>query len=68
MPAEGVLSATAIAPKGLDSDALSTSFYVMGLEGTRKYCELHPEVRAMLVVEKDDAPETIFINFNNLKE
>ena len=68
MPAEGVLSATAIAPKGLDSDALSTSFFILGIEGTRKYCELHPEVRAMLVVEKDDALETIFINFNNHKE
>lgn len=68
MPAEGVLSATALAPTGLDSDALSTSFYILGIEGTRKYCELHPEVRAMLVVEKDAAPETIFINFNNHKE
>ena len=68
MPAEGVLSATAIAPTGLESDALSTSFYVMGLEKTREYCELHSEVRAMLVVEKDDAPETIFINFDNHKE
>ncbi|HQN01799.1 MAG TPA: FAD:protein FMN transferase, partial [Candidatus Hydrogenedentes bacterium] len=68
MPAEGVLSATAIAPTGLESDALSTFFYILGPEGTRKYCESHPEVRAILVVEKDDAPETIFINFNNLKE
>jgi FAD:protein FMN transferase len=68
VPADEVLSATAIAPTGLDSDALSTAFYILGVEKTRKYCELHPEVRAMLVVEKDAAPETIYVNFNKQKE
>jgi len=68
MPAEEVLSATAIAPTAMESDALSTSFYIMGVEGVRKYCESHHDARAMLVVEKDDAPETVFINFNHTKQ
>ena len=65
MPAEGVLSVTAIAPTGVESDVLSTSFYILGLEATRSYCKLHPEVRAMFVMEQDDMPKTVFVNFKN---
>ncbi len=64
IPATGVLSATAIAPDGFGSDALSTAFYVMGLDATQRYCESYPDARAILVVETDGAPETIFINMN----
>ncbi len=64
MPTTGILSATAITPNGLESDVLSTAFYVMGLEATRDYCKSYPEVRAILVVETENAPETIFINMN----
>lgn len=48
-PAQGVLSAVAIAPTAAESDALSTAFSVMGVEATRAYCEAHPGVRALLV-------------------
>ena len=47
-PAEGILSATAIAPLAAEADALSTAFYVMGLEATREYCRRYPDVSALL--------------------
>ena len=47
-PAEGVLSATALAPTAAQADALATAFYVMGPEGTLDYCRRHPEVAALL--------------------
>lgn len=48
-PVEGMLSATAIAPTGKESDALSTSFFVMGVERTFEYCRARPQVRAILI-------------------
>ncbi len=58
-----VLSATAIAPTGAESDALSTAFFVMGMEKTREYCGKHPSVRAVLICDKNGAPVTAHINF-----
>jgi thiamine biosynthesis lipoprotein ApbE len=63
-----VLSATAIAPLAIDSDALSTAFFVLGLEGTRAYCRAHPEVRAIMVLEEDGRPTPVRINFEPNKE
>ncbi len=66
MPARSdVISATAIAPTGVESDALSTAFFVMGLEATRAYCKQHPHVRAILLIESGDAPETVYVNISN---
>lgn len=48
-PVEGMLSATAIAPTGMGSDALSTAFFVMGQEKTEAFCRAHPGIRAVLV-------------------
>jgi thiamine biosynthesis lipoprotein len=49
-PAEGVLSATALAPSAAWADGLSTAFYVLGPEGAWAYCREHPEVAALLIV------------------
>lgn len=49
-PAEGVLSATALASGAAWADGLSTAFYVLGPEGARAYCREHPEVAALLIV------------------
>jgi thiamine biosynthesis lipoprotein len=63
-PVEGMLSATAIAPNGTSSDALSTAFFVMGADETRDYCRAHPEVRAILVEASESGePEPLRINF-----
>ena len=49
MPAENVLSVTVLAPTAAEADALSTAFFVMGLEKTAEYCDTHPEIGVMLV-------------------
>jgi thiamine biosynthesis lipoprotein len=54
-PVEGMLSATAIAAIGVETDALSTAFFVMGEEKTRQYCRKHSGTRAILVPLASDA-------------
>lgn len=49
MPADGLLSVTVIAPTATEADALSTAFYVMGLDKALKYCDDHPEIGAVIV-------------------
>lgn len=48
-PAEGVLSATVIAPGAALADALSTAFYVMGPQPALDYCRTRPEIGAVLI-------------------
>ena len=50
-PAGAVLSSTVIAPTAAEADALSTAFYVGGIELARGYCESHPDVAAVLVTQ-----------------
>ena len=49
-PAQGVISASAIARSAADADALSTAFFVMGAEETRRFCEERPQYGAVLVL------------------
>lgn len=58
-PAEGVASATAVAPTAAEADALSTAFFILGLEKTRLYCSKHPDVGAIILVEGAEQPEVI---------
>lgn len=48
-PAEGVLSVSVLADTAAEADALSTAFYVMGIEATREYCARHPEIAAIML-------------------
>jgi thiamine biosynthesis lipoprotein len=48
-PAEGLYSATVIAPTAAEADALSTAFYVVGPDEVESYCASRPEVAALLV-------------------
>ena len=48
-PAEGILSATVVAPTAAVADALSTAFYVMGPHKALDYCQGRPEVATVLV-------------------
>ena len=48
-PVEGMLSVTVTAPTATEADALSTAFYVMGLEAAAEYCREHPQIGAILV-------------------
>jgi FAD:protein FMN transferase len=49
MPCEGMLSVTVLAPTAAEADALSTAFFVMGLEKARAYCDNRREIGAVLV-------------------
>ncbi|MBM4068402.1 MAG: FAD:protein FMN transferase [Planctomycetes bacterium] len=55
-PAEGVLSASATAPTAAEADALATAFFILGADGTREYCECHPEIGAVLMLEGESCP------------
>jgi thiamine biosynthesis lipoprotein len=46
-PVENMLSTTVLAATGTETDALSTSFFVLGVEGSRKYLATHPAVTAV---------------------
>ena len=60
-PAAGLASASVVAPTGAEADALSTAFYVGGVELARRYCAAHPEIGAILLPEGDDA-ELVVLN------
>ena len=49
MPAEGMLSVTVLAPTAAEADALSTAFFVMGLENARRYCDNRKQIGAVLI-------------------
>ncbi len=55
-PADGVLSASVVAPHAGDADALSTAFFVLGEEAVRRFCRAHRQIGAVLVL-----PEKILI-------
>jgi thiamine biosynthesis lipoprotein len=64
-PVVDTLSATAIAPSATLTDALSTSFLVLGLDGTRRYCESGDGVRAIVVPASTDRQISVeWIRFN----
>ncbi|MCE9531252.1 MAG: FAD:protein FMN transferase [Planctomycetes bacterium] len=55
-PAEGVQQVSVLAPTAAEADALSTAFFVMGLEATRQWCQTHPHVGAVILVDEVQAP------------
>jgi thiamine biosynthesis lipoprotein len=52
-PAEGLYSATVIAPTAAEAEGLSTAFYVMGPQEVGQYCATRPEIGALLVGPAD---------------
>ncbi len=66
-PAEEVLSATAIAPTAAEADALSTAFYVLGIEKAKAYCEQYPNISALLVTQKGASVELNPVNLQDEK-
>jgi thiamine biosynthesis lipoprotein len=66
-PAEQMLSATVIAPTAEQADALSTAFYVLGLEAAGHYCERHAEISALLITSATRAGD-IELHALNLPE
>jgi len=54
-PAEGMASATAIAPTAAEADALSTAFFILGVDAARAYCETHAGTAAVLLPDEPNA-------------
>ncbi|WP_146571807.1 FAD:protein FMN transferase [Botrimarina hoheduenensis] len=54
-PAEGLHSASVIAPTAAQADALSTACYILGVEGTAELCERRPDLCAVLLAPATDA-------------
>jgi thiamine biosynthesis lipoprotein len=48
-PAEEVLSVTVLAPTAARAEALSTAFFVLGVEKAREYCHNYSDVAALIV-------------------
>jgi len=56
-PAEGVATATVLAPTAAEADALATAFFVMGPKAVGEYCADHSEIAAVLVCPVDTDAE-----------
>jgi thiamine biosynthesis lipoprotein len=48
-PAEGMLSAVAVAATAAEADALATAFFILGVDKSRAFCENRPGVGALLI-------------------
>lgn len=55
-PAEGVASASVLAPTAAEADALSTAFFILGVDAAAQYCDSHPSIGAVLLREGDATP------------
>jgi thiamine biosynthesis lipoprotein len=58
-PASGIASASVLAPTAALADALSTAFFVGGVELARRYCDAHPGTGALLLPEGEDAEPVV---------
>jgi thiamine biosynthesis lipoprotein len=67
LPADGVLSATVIAPAAADADALATALYVLGPDGVDRVAPPGGPVAAILVLPAA-APGTIHMVLANLDD
>jgi len=65
-PAFGPASVTALAPTAAEADALSTAFYLLGLEASADYVRSHPGVAAVFVEEgrSDGSPRTTLLGLD----
>jgi len=54
-PAEGVASASVLAPTAAEADALATAFFILGVEKAKDYCAAHPEVSAILLPDGESS-------------
>jgi FAD:protein FMN transferase len=65
-PAEGIASASAIAPTAAEADALATAFYINGVEWTRSFIEKHPAISAVLLPAQDESVIVLGLNPSDL--
>lgn len=57
---DSLLSATVICADAWEADAMATAFMVMGLEGTRRYLETHPDrYKVFLIYARSDGSKIL---------
>jgi FAD:protein FMN transferase len=61
-PAEGIQQASVIAPTATEADALSTAFFVLGVEPTAEFCRSRPDIGVVLLPAGQDRPLTFNLN------
>ncbi len=49
-PADGVLSATVLAPTAAEADALATAFFILGPAETGEFCRTRPDLAVVFVL------------------
>jgi thiamine biosynthesis lipoprotein len=57
-PAEGIEQVSVIAPAAAEADALSTAFFVLGVEPTARFCRTRPDVGVVILPTGQDRPQT----------
>lgn len=57
-PATGMMSVTVICPSGAVADALATAMFVMGPDQSRRFCQTHREIAAILIFSDPDNGRT----------
>ncbi|HOB76401.1 MAG TPA: FAD:protein FMN transferase [Phycisphaerae bacterium] len=57
-PAGELGSVTVLAPDAATADALSTAFFVWGLDKTAEFCQNHRDVAALVVLNPEAAPRS----------
>lgn len=62
-PADGLLSATVVAPNALLADGLSTALFVLGADRAMAYCEARPELAVVLVRGEGSRVEVLSSGF-----
>ncbi len=62
-PAEGLYSATVVAPTAAEAEGLSTAFYVMGEEAVADFCRTRPDTAALLVAPGEREGDVRIIAF-----
>lgn len=63
-PAEGLYSATVIAPTAAEADALSTAAYILGVEGTQQLCDQREDLKALLIAPQESSGGIEIFRFN----
>ncbi len=64
-PVEGMLQTTVIAPSATDSDALSTSLFVLGADRGGRVLARHPSAAAILVTDKPEPARVVRLRWPN---
>ena len=60
-PAEGMLSATVLAPTAAWAEALSTAFFVLGVERAQQYCHNHSEISSLLIPTPEPGQRAVWV-------